>query len=258
MAIAEINRTLPRPKPVHYPTGDGKPMAETEAHVLAILQCIDTLRLYFRDRNDVYIIGNNFIYYVEGDPYKRVSPDCYVVFGVEKRERPSYKVWEEDGKYPDLILEVTSKETKKKDTDFKRRLYEAWGVKEYVQFDPLGDYMKPLLQGLRLVDGEYVPIPSSDNRLHSEVLGLTFVVVGHQLRLFDPVQNAFLPTLVESVEQTAQAQQQAELEQQRAEAERHRAETLEEENRRLRAALEAALKRQNADADSPASEEGAA
>jgi Uma2 family endonuclease len=244
MAIAEINRRLARPKPVSYPSGDGKPMGETEAHVLAMLECIGTLRNYYHDRADVYVIGNNFIYYEEGNPKKRVSPDCYVVFGVEKRMRDSYFVWQEEGKLPALAIEITSRSTRHEDFQTKRALYEQWGVREYIQFDPKNEYLSPPLQGLRLVNGVYVPISLENDRLYSEVLGLECVAMGPLLRFFDPIRGAFLPTLRESVEQI--------------EAERQRAVAAEEENRRLRAALEAALKRSDPNADRPESEEDAA
>jgi hypothetical protein len=186
------------------------------------------LRLHFEGCDDVDVIGNNFIYYEEGNPNKRVSPDCYVVLGVKEHPQRSYKVWEQEGKYPDLIIEVTSLETKSKDIDFKRRLYERWGVKEYIQFDPLGEYLKPSLQGLRLVKGAYVPIPMQDGHLTSEVLGLNFVAVGNLLRLFDPVRGVLLPLVSEAVKQ--------------AEAQRQRAEAAEERERQIQAQLEALMR----------------
>jgi Uma2 family endonuclease len=44
-----------------------------------------------------------------------VSPDVFVIFGVSKRQRRSYKTWQEGGKLPSFILEITSRTTRKQD-----------------------------------------------------------------------------------------------------------------------------------------------
>ena len=120
--------------------------------------------------------ANSFIYYERGNNKASVSPDVYVVFGVRKRKRPSYKVWEEGGITPDFVLEITSETTQEKDQKLKPAIYRKLGVKEYFQYDPSGDYLNPILQGVRLVDGDYQPITgevvsSSDISLYSETKG---------------------------------------------------------------------------------------
>ncbi|MBI3763590.1 MAG: Uma2 family endonuclease, partial [Chloroflexi bacterium] len=106
---------------IYYPESDGQPMAETGIHVLRIAYCIGMLRAFFRHRHDVYVSGNMFMYYEEGNPKNVVAPDVYVVFGAANAhiERRSWFVWKE-GKAPDVIFEFTSKETRDEDTDFKR------------------------------------------------------------------------------------------------------------------------------------------
>ena len=42
---------------------------------------------------------------------------------------------------------VMSRSTRGEDQGKKRRLYERLGVREYWQYDPTGDYLKPALQG---------------------------------------------------------------------------------------------------------------
>ena len=75
-----------------------------------------------------------------------------MVFGVEKKLRDNFKVWKEGGKTPTIVFEFTSKKTMREDRDVKRPLYEqVLKVPEYVLFDPTGDYLKPRLQGFRLV-----------------------------------------------------------------------------------------------------------
>lgn len=60
-----------------------------------ICSAFHPLQWYFRDRDDVYVSGNLFVYYEEGNPKKCVAPDVFVVFGVPKRRRRVYLVWEE-------------------------------------------------------------------------------------------------------------------------------------------------------------------
>src|SRR5438046_7767756 len=91
-----------------YPDGDGKPMAETGIHVLVMVTLITTLRHYYRHRRDVYVIGNIFFYYEEGNPAARRSPDVMVIKGVDSEpERGSFRTWEERA-MPCVVIEVTS------------------------------------------------------------------------------------------------------------------------------------------------------
>ena len=181
---------------IYYPTGDGKPMAEDELHLDQMNYTIPALRYRYRSRPDVYVAGNNFLYYEEDNPQARVSPDCYVALGVEpKARRRFYKVWEENGIAPAVVFEFTSKKTKKDDVTIKKPLYEqVLRVQEYFQFDPSGDYLKPRLQGQRLQEGVYRPIALMDNRMVSEQLGLELVIEGETLRFYDPFMGEWLLT----------------------------------------------------------------
>lgn len=219
MAVPVQRLEKPRPRRIYYPTSDGKPMGETEKHVNLIIDTISVLKVYFADRSDVYVAGNNFLYWEEGNPRARISPDTYVVFGVPKIVRDSYKAWEEGGKLPDVIFEFTSKKTRREDTRKKFPLYEkVLRVPEYFQFDPTGDYLNPRLQGHRLVAGQYVPIEQVGDRLHSEQLGLDLVEEGERLRLYDPKRGEWLLTAVELAQRAAEAE--AEVARLRAELER--------------------------------------
>src|SRR5579862_2350868 len=204
MAIASLRAETalpekpPRRRRVYYPESDGKPVAETEKHLLLMFYCIGALKNYFANRSDVYVVGNNFIYWEEGNPKARISPDCYVVFGVDKRVRDSYKAWEEGGHLPSVAFEFTSKKTRYEDVRKKRPLYEqVLKAPEYFQFDPTGDYLKPRMQGLRLRDGVYESIPLVGGRMASEQLGLELVTEGERLRFWDPVQSEWLLSALE-------------------------------------------------------------
>jgi Uma2 family endonuclease len=73
-----------------------------------------------------------------------------VVFGVSNRKRRSYKTWQEGGKLPSFILEITSLSTKKQDEESKPLLYASLGVPEYFQYDPTGDNSRFFL-GMNIV-----------------------------------------------------------------------------------------------------------
>jgi Uma2 family endonuclease len=220
---------------VEYPTGDGKPMAETDVHRDDMVDLIQMLRDHFALDPNVYISGNLLMFYVEGDRRKHVSPDVFVVRGVEKKDRDHYLVWKE--KAPDVVIEITSKTTQREDRKKKWELYrDVLEVPEYFQFDPTEDYLKPPLQGFRHIEGEYVPIEPVMGRLPSEVLGLHLERDGKKLRLFNPATGARLLT---ADERNELAERRAEDERKRAEAAEAARRRLAAENERLRQEIEA-------------------
>ncbi|MCS7266381.1 MAG: Uma2 family endonuclease [Armatimonadetes bacterium] len=181
-------------KTVNYPETDGKPMAETERHMKVTINTIYALRWHFRDRKDVYVWGNLFVYYEKGNPKKCVAPDTFVVFGVPNRERRVYLVWEE-GKGLDVVFEFTSKKTRKEDFGRKMDIYRGiLGVRELFIFDPLREYLVPPLVGYYRLGDKWVRNEPKENKLVSEVLGLEIVIVNETLRLYDLQTKTFLPT----------------------------------------------------------------
>ena len=191
-----MSRTILPPVAVEYPSGDGKPLAENDAQLTAILYGVGALRVHYRERADVYVSGDLLVYYEEGNPRVSVAPDVFVVFGVEDRMRMHYKVWEE-GKGPDFVLEVASKSTWREDLGPKRGIYAYLGVKEYWLYDPTGEYFSPVLQGLRLAGSAYVrqlAVASADGALalHSETLGLELRAKDGAMRFRDPTTGEVL------------------------------------------------------------------
>ena len=208
----------PTTTPIEYPSTDGLPMAETDFQRKPLMYAVEALDAYFRHRPDVYVSGNLFIYYEEGNPSAVVAPDVFVVFGAVKRDRSSYFLWREP-KAPDFVLEITSKSTRNQDQQDKPRLYTSLGVREYVQYDPTGDYLTPPLQGRHLVSRQYQPmpvvtLPDGTLVLHSDVLGLELRLTDSGLRFFEPTTGRRLPSYGE----LEQAQQEAEQARQAAEA----------------------------------------
>ncbi len=187
----------PMPSPavaeVFYPESDGQPVAETDIHRKLMFELIAMLHEHFRNDPQVYISGNLFIYYQEGDPRRSVAPDVFVVKGITRRDRRIYKLWEE-GRPPDVVFELTSPSTRSEDCRTKHDLYARLGVAEYFLFDPLAEYLRPPFQGYRLRRGHYRSLrPAGDGSLWSAVLGLELHVRGPRLRLFDPAGQRWLP-----------------------------------------------------------------
>ena len=182
-------------------------MGETDKHRDLMAYLIAALKIHFHGQPNVYVSGNNFVFWEEGRPKSRVSPDTYVVFGPDSRLRDSYMAWKEGGALPGVVIEVTSRSTQREDVETKLPLYEqTLRTPEYFLFDPTGDYLRPRLQGYRLGDGHYVRLELTDNRLHSEQLSLDLVQVGETLRLYDSVKRQFLPTPQEQAEQIEEAE----------------------------------------------------
>jgi len=216
-----------------YPASDGKPMGETEKHVLQLAQLLEGLRTYFAHVPDVYVAGNMLVYYVPGNIRRYVVPDLFVVKGIEKRQRRIYRLWSE-GKAPDFILELLSEKTRQQDKGRKKQLYQdRFQTSEYFLFDPDTEE----LTGYRRVGRKYRPLPPDERgRLYSEQLGLTFGVDRWGwLRAYRP-DGTVLQTLQELSEEMADlseemadlseemAKKDAEMARLKAELERLRAE----------------------------------
>jgi Uma2 family endonuclease len=216
--MATVSRTR-KTREVDYPTSDGKPMAETDIHRDDMIDVIEVLKDHFADRPDVYVTGNLLLFYEEGNRRKHVSPDVFVVRGIPKLPpRDYYLLWKEE-KAPEVVIEITSKTTRREDQIKKLSLYrDLLKVAEYFQFDPTEDYLKPPFQGHRLVDGEYERIIPIDGRLPSEVLGLHLQREGTELRFYNPMTRRLLSTRKEVIDTQRAAfnAQQAAIEAQQA------------------------------------------
>ena len=178
-----------------YPESDGQPMAETELNRDLMIDSILTLKARFQNVPDVCVSGDMLMYYVMKDPKKSVAPDIFVTFGVEKKQRRIYRIWEE-GKPPDFVLEFSSQRTFANDLGPKKTLYaEVLGVREYFLFDSERKYLPTPLMGFRLVGTEYVPIqPEPDGKVYAETLGLFLGSRGDGFGYYDAVAGRWLET----------------------------------------------------------------
>ena len=245
---------IPADAEIEYPTSDGEPMAEKDVHREEMVYFIEGLKDRYASDPDAYVSGDNFVYWEQGNPRKAISPDVYVVFGVPKRLRDCYKAWEEGGKLPDIVLEFTSISTKEEDQSVKGPRYKnELKVREYIQFDPTGDYLKPQSQGVRRVGERYEPIPIVNGRMYSEVLDLWLEQDGNWLWMVDPVTQKRIPTPLANAERARSEEARADAEAARAESEAARAKS--ERQAREEADLRAESEAARAEAERQAREE---
>jgi Uma2 family endonuclease len=212
---------------------DGIPM-ETQRHKLQMDFLVDPLADWLSPEN-AFVGGNMFVYFspqqVKTHDYR--GPDVFVVLDVPRRERKSWVVWEE-GKAPDVVIELLSESTAQFDKQEKKTIYQdRLRVPEYFWFDP---FNREDLAGFSLRDGVYEPIQAdTPGKLISRQLNLALVVWAGSFKGVEAIwlrwatlEGELLPTEPERAEQerqrAEQERQRAEQERQRAEQERQRAE----------------------------------
>lgn len=203
---------------VHYPESDGKPMGETDEHRDAMIRHIQILQDYYRGQR-VYVSGDLLVYYEQGNTRKYVVPDAFVVKGISPKRRRVYKIWIER-KGPDVVIETTSRKTRRKDMVDKPELYARLDVKEYFLFDPDQEYLDPPLQGYRLSDSQYTEIePDNAGSLTSHELGLRLCVEEGCLEFYrlDTGERLLAPA-ERAVAESQRADREAQARQREAEA----------------------------------------
>ncbi len=206
-----------------------EPPLETYRHLKQLILLLSCLERLWQARQDFFAGGNMSIYYstrqLKSEDVR--GPDFFVVLNTQRKERKSWVVWEEDGKYPNFILEILSDTTAKNDKGLKKQLYQdVFRTPDYFWFDP---YTLELA-GFKLNYRRYEQIvPNEQGWLWSEELQLYLGIVGEQLRFFTP-SGELVPTPEEA---EAQERQRAEAEIQRAEAAEARAEAERERVERL-------------------------
>ena len=213
-----VAQDLATPKDVIFPPGDlysDEPPLETDLHRLQMTLLIQCLEWLWQNRNDFYASGNLTIYY---SPRQRKSenfrgPDFFVVLRTERKPRKSWVVWEEDGKYPNLIIEILSNSTGDIDKGLKKQIYQdIFRTPDYFWFDP--ETLE--FTGFHLLDGEYQPLePNPQGWLWSHQLGLYLGVYQEKLRFFTP-EAELVPTPEEVAQQAEQEKQRADQEKQRS------------------------------------------
>ncbi len=170
-----------------------EPPLETTLHLQQMILLLNCLNWLWKDRSDYFAAGNLTVYY---SPRKRKNedfrgPDFFVALDTQPHPRKSWMVWEEDGKYPNVIVELLSDSTAEVDRGLKKQLYaETFRTPEYFWFDP--DTQE--FEGFALVRGQYQPIEVTEKGWRwSEQLQLYLGVHNHQLRFFES-SGTLVPT----------------------------------------------------------------
>jgi Uma2 family endonuclease len=196
-----------------------EPEMESSLHYAQLALLVACLEYLWRDQTDFFIGANLTIYFSRQQLRNRDfrGPDFFLVKRTEPRSRNAWVVWEEDGRYPDLIIELLSTSTADIDRTLKKDLYQnRFRTPEYFWFSP--ETLE--FEGFRLVGHEYEAIVLNEHNWRwSEELGLYLGIEANQLRYFT-AQGEIVPTFAEAV-----AQAMAEREQAMAETEQAMAET---------------------------------
>jgi Uma2 family endonuclease len=173
-----------------------EPEMESSLHYLQAMLLVSCLEWLWRDRDDFFIGANLTVYFSRQQLKNRDfrGPDFFLVKDTQRQPRRSWVVWEEDGKYPDIIIELLSESTAAVDRTTKRELYQdRFRTPEYFWFDPESlEFV-----GLRLIGNRYQDIPNQPQGKWSETLELYLTILDGQLRFFKP-NGELVPTPQES------------------------------------------------------------
>ncbi|MBE9003572.1 Uma2 family endonuclease [Fortiea sp. LEGE XX443] len=142
---------------------DGEPL-ESNRHRIAMNVLIRSLQQAWADRNDFYTGGNMFIYYsstqARNNDFR--GPDFFAVLNVDgTTSRQGWVVWEENGRYPDVIVELMSPSTARVDKVTKKEIYQQiFRTPDYFVYDP---FDRNSLQGWHLdANQNYQPLTSNE------------------------------------------------------------------------------------------------
>jgi len=191
-----------------------EPPLESSLHLQQMLLLIQCLNWWWRDINkinDYFVAGNMTVYYsprqIKIKDFR--GPDFFLVLDTENRERNSWVVWEEGGKYPNLIIELLSPSTASTDKGLKKQIYQdIFRTPEYFWFNP----QSLEFAGFILFGGTYQPIePNSQGLLWSQQLNLYLGVHDGKLRYFMPEGQLMLTPEEYGVQANQRAEQQTQL-----------------------------------------------
>ncbi len=244
LAVKPEQEAFPYP-PTDLLETDGEPF-ESDWHRLAMNLLIDTVSCCLRGRQDYFVGGNMFIYFnaqqARNLDYR--GPDFFFVWDRPLNPpRPYWAVWDEEGRYPDVVIELSSPRTAREDLTTKKDIYERiFRTHEYFVYNPADRK----LQGWRLVNRRFEAIaPNERGWLWCEELGLWLGVCdsvycgkeAQYLRFFD-AEGRLAPTLGEAAQAEAEAAHaQAETARKETDAHKARADAAEAELAKLKGQL---------------------
>jgi Uma2 family endonuclease len=195
-----------------------EPEMESSLHYTQLALLVACLEWLWRDQTDFFVGANLTIYFSRQQLRNRDfrGPDFFLVKHTESRPRNAWVVWEEDGRYPDLIIELLSTSTANVDRTLKKDLYQnRFRTPEYFWFSP--ETLE--FQGFRLIGHAYEAIlPNEQGWRWSVELGLYLGINANQLRYFT-AQGEIVPTFAEAVAQAKAEADQAKVEADQAKVE---------------------------------------
>ena len=226
-------------------------MGETALHIAVIRYLVDVLKWLFHQQ--VCSVHQNLNFYVTDDEDEYpIAPDIAVIKGVPFALEISWRIGV-TGPAPQVVFEIASESTWKRDLEEKPGMYAQIGMQEYYAFDP---YEPPLplsrRKGRRLFGWHRDAstglmrqlTPRPDDSFWSPQLNSLLRPDGKYLRLYDSsgqrrftkeeVGEAKAEAATERAEREAQARR-AETERAEREAQARRAETERAEREALRA-----------------------
>ncbi|NJM11159.1 MAG: Uma2 family endonuclease [Synechococcaceae cyanobacterium SM1_2_3] len=205
------------------PYEDDVPM-ESERHKLQMDLLLETLQPWLEQRDNGYIGGNMFVYFaLEQTRGLHVrGPDVLIVLDVPKGERKSWVVWEQ-GKAPDVVIELLSDSTRETDKTMKKKIYlEQLRIPEYYWYDPFNpdDWA-----GFRMNGREYQPLNLDESgRMVSQQMQLALL---RWSGIYRGLKAVWLRWVTLQGELLLTGEERAEQERQRADQEQQRAEQAE-------------------------------
>lgn len=170
---------------------DEEEMSETTLHFELVNYLFNALKLFFGERENVFVASNLRISYDEQNPLRWFAPDVLVAFETANRERSSYDL-KTEGQMPQIIFEIASSQTAYKDMGEKYNVYARLGVEEYYLLDPERNLLPDTLMAYQRKGGKLLPVEIQNRRVFSPRLNLEIVDTGVQFRLFDSKNNEFL------------------------------------------------------------------
>lgn len=201
------------------PYDDGVPM-ETGRHRDQMILLIESLKAFWGEDKRYFVSGNMFLHFDLLSKKKFRGPDFFLVLDVDNRERKSWVVWQEQMKFPDLIIELLSDSTRTTDKTEKKDLYEqVFRTPEYYVYDPFSFEFS----AYRLIGRKYKQIvPDKEKKIYSMAAGLYLIVKNEKLRWMTK-ENYICPTHAELFERELQISKKERL---RAEIEKQRADEM--------------------------------
>ena len=195
-------RALYRPVPPVGYDDEGHPendsaTVESVTHDDIRAYAIRALRIRYAAHPGFFAGGDLGLLFERGNPAAVMAPDLLVSFGAGGGARSSYKLWE--APVPDLVMELLSPKTWRRDVEAKPRLYEDLGVREFWLFDPIGKLPRPVNGWCLDANRVYAPLPAlPDGGCRSTVLDLDLVAHGDGFRFRDPSTGELLPDHAET------------------------------------------------------------